>query len=150
MALAVGNEKSERKDFALIRMISKDKAMTSPLAVICYEKLLPGSQMVNRLQDLGYRVVSVNDAGELASVVREQKPMVVVADLESKGSNVSATISSLRKDPETTHIPILAFARSDDEDLQMSARAAGARLVAVEEAILDQLPMLLDRVLEVS
>ena len=33
--------------------------MTQPLALVFYEKLMPGSQLVNRLQDLNYRVQAV-------------------------------------------------------------------------------------------
>ena len=41
--------------------------MTRPLALVFYEKFMPGSQLVNRLQDLNYRVRVVND---LASFLR--------------------------------------------------------------------------------
>ena len=39
-----------------------------PLALVLYEKLLPGTQLVNRLQDLNYRVQTVNDAALLTGV----------------------------------------------------------------------------------
>ena len=39
--------------------------MTQPLALVVYEKLLPGTQLVNRLQDLHYRVQAVTDADTL-------------------------------------------------------------------------------------
>ena len=44
--------------------------MTQPLALVLYEKLLPGSQLVNRLQDLNYRVQVIPDAEKL---VREEQ-----------------------------------------------------------------------------
>src|SRR5262245_49139849 len=42
-----------------------DPNMTEPLALVVYEKLLPGSQLVNRLQDLKYRVQTVADPTQL-------------------------------------------------------------------------------------
>ncbi len=122
--------------------------MTSPLAVLCYEKLLPGSQMVNRLEDLSYRVEVLNDSSQLAAVALRSKPMVVLVDMESRENDVASAISSLRGDAETSHIPVLAFTSMEDELAQEAARTAGANMVASEEAILDQLPSLLDHVLE--
>ena len=52
--------------------------MTKPLALVFYEKLLPGQQLLNRLQDLGYRVQAVTDATTLAERVEQQKPMLTI------------------------------------------------------------------------
>ncbi len=124
--------------------------MTSPLAVLCYEKLLPGSQMVARLGDLAYRVEVLNDAEQLASMALRVRPMVVLVDMVSKAGNVASAIRTLRKTAATSHIPVLAFAAEDDVAGQESARSAGADLVASEEALLAQLPSLLARVLELK
>lgn len=123
--------------------------MTSPLAILCYEKLLPGSQMVTRLEDLSYRVEVVNDASQLASVAQVSRPMVVLIDMTSQQTDVAGAIANLRRGKETDHIPVLAFTAQNDEAGQVAARDAGASLVASEEAILDQLPSLLDHVLEI-
>ena len=55
-----------------------------PLALVFYEKLLPGSQLVNRLQALQYRVQAVNNAGELLAAVRREMPMLLLADLAAR------------------------------------------------------------------
>ena len=57
--------------------------MTQPLALVFYEKLLPGSQLVNRLQDLNYRVLAVNDLPALLRSAQSEGPMLAVVDLES-------------------------------------------------------------------
>ena len=57
--------------------------MTEPLALVLYEKLLPGSQLVNRLHDLRYRVQVIADADTLVECAEQEKPMVVLADLAS-------------------------------------------------------------------
>src|SRR6266850_298297 len=59
------------------------RAMTEPLAIVLYERLMPGSQLVNRLQDLKYRVQTVNDPALLVDCAEQAKPMLVLVDLES-------------------------------------------------------------------
>lgn len=124
--------------------------MSSPLVLLFYEKLMPGSQMVNRLQDLGYRVVSATDPLQLVSEVHKHKPMVLVADLETKTGDVPDAIRELKEDLETQHIPVLAFAKLDDEALLERARVAGANLIAGRDGVLDQLAHLLDHVLQMD
>jgi len=60
--------------------------MIQPLALVLYEKLMPGSQLVNRLQDLHYRVQPLADAGQLVACAEAEGPMLVLADLESTGA----------------------------------------------------------------
>src|SRR5438445_9362650 len=52
------------KIFAIYGRLFQAGAMTTPLALVFYENLLPGSQLVNRLQDLGYRVQTIGDRSE--------------------------------------------------------------------------------------
>ena len=61
-----------------------------------------------------------------------------------------AIIRELKRNPETRHIPVLAFTELKNEKMQASAAAAGATIVAGNEAILDQLPQLLDQALQVE
>jgi len=124
--------------------------MTQPMALVFYEKLLPGTQLVNRLQDLNYRVRAVNDAAALVSCAEQEKPMLVVADLQSERYNLCEIIGRLKQSSATGHIPVLAFAPDDAEGLQEAARTAGAALVASESAVVAHLPQFLDRVLEIQ
>ena len=88
--------------------------MTQPLALVVYEKLLPGTQLVNRLQDLNYRVRAVTDSNTLVTCAQQEKPMLVVADLESSRSDVCRVIAELKQDAATQHIPVIAIAREGD------------------------------------
>ncbi|HWC61916.1 MAG TPA: hypothetical protein VHC44_19670 [Verrucomicrobiae bacterium] len=124
--------------------------MTQPLALVVYEKLLPGTQLVNRLQDLNYRVRAVMDSNNLVNVARQEKPMLVLADLESTKSDVCKVIAELRNDAATQHIPVIAIAREGDPALLKAAQAAGATLVAGDTAILNHLSQFLDRALHVE
>jgi PleD family two-component response regulator len=124
--------------------------VTQPLALVFYEKLMPGSQLVNRLQDLNYRVQPLTDANQLAAIAKSEGPMLIFTDLESSHSNICAVIAGLRKGSETAHIPILAFADETAEPLQAAAREAGATVVVSNTALLAQLPNLLEQALRVE
>lgn len=118
-----------------------------PLALLLYEKLLPGTQLVNRLQDLGWRIVTVNDEALLARTAEEHKPMIVVADLVSARKNVASGISELRRNPLTAHIPIVAFTAESDQKVFDGALAAGATVVVSDTAILQHLNQVIEQAL---
>jgi len=124
--------------------------MTQPLALLLYEKLLPGSQLVNRLQDLHYRVQAFPDAGKLVEYAEQAKPMLVLADLESTQNNVCAALARLKENPATKHLPIIAFSREDAAELQAAAKSAGVTLLVAETTILSHLPQFLDQALQVE
>jgi CheY-like chemotaxis protein len=122
--------------------------MTEPLALICYQRLLPGSQLVNRLQDLGYRVRTLGEASSLPTCAAQEKPLLVLVDLETSGA--CEAVGQLKRAPATGHVPVLAFADEGRSDLQTAARQAGATLVVSTAALLPQLRQLLDQALEVT
>ena len=124
--------------------------MMQPLALVVYEKLLPGSQLVNRLQDLNYRVQPVPDADKLVEVAENSPPMLVLADLESTRKNVTPAISRLRQNPATRHVPVIAFTESEEASILKDAQAAGATLVVTDTAILNHLPQLLEQALRLE
>ena len=123
--------------------------MTQPLALVFYEKLLPGSQLVNRLQDLNYRVQAASDLPALLHCAQTEGPMLVMLDLESKHADVCRTIAALKTDAATQHIPIIAFAGEQAVALQAAAQKAGATLVVGEATVTTYLPQLLNQALQV-
>jgi CheY-like chemotaxis protein len=124
--------------------------MVKPLALISYENLLPGSQLVNRFQDLGYRVQLVPDAKTLVAQAEREKPLLVVADLEGQKVDLCGIIKDLRQSPSTNHIPVLAFTIEGNQALQEAARSSGATLVTMDKAVLTHLPQLLEQVLQIE
>ena len=124
--------------------------MTQPLALVLYEKILPGSQLVNRLQDLQYRVQTISDAGLLVECAEQAKPLLVLVDLESSRNNVTPAIAQLKQHPATKHLPVIAFGADKKPDLQEAAKTAGVTLVVAEAAILSHLPQLLEQALVVE
>jgi CheY-like chemotaxis protein len=124
--------------------------MTQPLALVVYERLLPGTQIINRLQDLNYRVQAVADADTLVDCAQQSKPMLVLADLNSSRQNVCAALALLKQNPATRHLPVIAFGAENAPDRQEAARVAGATLVVGEAAILNHLAQFLDQALQVE
>ncbi|MCL4790109.1 MAG: hypothetical protein KJ070_25560 [Verrucomicrobia bacterium] len=122
--------------------------MTQPLALVLYEELMPGSQLVNRLQDLRYRVQPLSDPDQLSACAQKEGPMLVFVDLGAEKSDVSAAIAKLKKHPQTAHIPVIAFADEAAEELQSAARKAGASLVVSDAAVLAHLPQLIEQALQ--
>ena len=119
--------------------------MTQPLALLLYEKLLPGSQLVNRLQDLGWRVQVIHDGSTLEKAAEEHKPVLVFADLQSTLHPVCNAIHHLRNNQNTAHIPVIAFA--SDETLHKTAVDAGASFAANDAAVLQHLEQFIDQAL---
>ena len=120
-----------------------------PLALVFYERLMPGSQLVNRLQDLNYRVLALNDATRLPATVQRESPLLLFLDLATSG-DIPAAISLLRHTPGTAHLPILAFAPDNAAEPLDAALKAGATLAVSESAILSHLEQLIEQALAVE
>jgi CheY-like chemotaxis protein len=133
--------------FAFSANLANHSWMTEPLAILYYEKPIPGSQLVNRLQDLGYRVQILSEADALPLEAERAKPMVVLADLHSGQTQVLSALTRLRQNADTTHIPVIAFSASSEPSFLEVARQAGATLVVTEAAITHHLPQLLNQAL---
>jgi CheY-like chemotaxis protein len=121
--------------------------MEKPLALVCYRNIVPGSQICNRLLDLGYRVETA-DTTDLEHTAEREKPLVILAEV-SRQLNTCSTIAKLKRNPKTQHIPVLAYSNEVESELA-AARQAGASLLANGGAILGQLPQLIEQVLVVE
>jgi CheY-like chemotaxis protein len=123
--------------------------MTQPLALVYYQKLMPGSQLVNKLQDLNYRVQSVNDPASFHALARDERPLLAMVDLAG-GAAVCEAIAALKADSATAHIPVIAFAAEGATRAMEDAQTAGAELAVSEAAITSHLPELLNQALHIE
>lgn len=139
-----------RNIFAICQALPQSLRMTEPLALVFYEKLIPGQQLVNRLQDLGYRVHASTDTASLKKQLETQKPMLLVTEFSANKTAVHEAIASLKQSPATAHVAVLAYITEANPVLQETARAAGANLIASESGLLEQLPQLLEQVLRLD
>ncbi len=124
--------------------------MTKPLALVFYERLMPGTQLVNRLQDLGYRVLTLTEPSLLIETSVKERPIVALVDLVTSRADICSIIKEMKQGEETTHIPVVGFAAQKDQKLHVDAARAGATLVAYDDALLPQLPHLLEHALRVE
>ena len=143
---------SVRLEFSVARRTPERSVgwVTKPLAVVFYERLLPGSRVSNRLADLGWRVSEAKAASDIVHLVRTERALVVVAELELRSGDLCPVIAELKASPETEHVPVLGYSNPNNRRLSDAALAAGARLVVAEAGVCDQLPQLLEHVLAVE
>jgi PleD family two-component response regulator len=121
-----------------------------PLALLFYEDLMPGTQLINRLQDLKYRVQVVSADEDILEIAASAGPMFILMDLVSKRLDTCDRIKQLRATSTTAHIPVIAFADESEDKLQSSAKEAGATLVVTDTAILPHLNQFIERALQVE
>jgi CheY-like chemotaxis protein len=136
--------------FAIRFCAQQTRTVNLPLALLFYEDLMPGTQLVNRLQDLKYRVQVVATAEELLATAASAGPMLILCDLASQRMAVSEVIKQLRATPATAHLPIIAFADEAEGPLSAAGKAAGATLVVTDAAIIAHLNLLVERALQVE
>jgi CheY-like chemotaxis protein len=120
-----------------------------PLAIVFYERLMPGSQIVNRLQDLNYRVQAVHNAATLAATVKREMPLLLLADCLAQG-DVRTAIGKIKAEAATAHLPIIAFGPDNEPELLAAAQQAGASFAIGESGVAAHLPQLVDRALHVE
>jgi CheY-like chemotaxis protein len=125
------------------------RRMTQPLALVYYEKLMPGSQLVNKLQDLNYRVQTVNEPAAFHSFAQGGRPLLAIVDLAG-GDAVCGAIAALKANAATNHIPVIAFASEGEAQAMEAALKAGAQLAVNEAAIINHLPELLNQALQIE
>jgi two-component system, chemotaxis family, response regulator PixH len=72
--------------------------------------------MTMYLKDNGYQVVSADNAKDGLSLVDKEKPDVVITDVVMEGMNGFEFCRTLKKNPDTSKIPVIACT-SRDQDL---------------------------------
>lgn len=128
--------------------------MTRPLALVFYESLLAGNQLINRLESLEYRTRSVSDLGQLHELATRERPLIILLELGALADRACAAIRSLRADTATAHIPVVGFVtvKTPEEETRLSTQAqhSGATVVVGESALLAHLSAVLDQALQVD
>ncbi len=118
-----------------------------PLTLLLYEKLLPGGQLLGRLEDLGYRVQSLTEPTELVRVAEGEKPMLIIVDFEPQFDAVALAVAALKRGAATAHIPVIGLVPARHAAAQAAARQAAANLVVLDTVILQHLPQFIDQAL---
>lgn len=124
--------------------------MKKPLALLLHEKLMPGSQLASKFEELDYRVSTLGDPAELVPKARAEGPMLVVADLTNRRGDVLAALAALHADEATRHVPVIAYASREDEKQREAALAAGVKVMATDKTILAHLPQFVEHALQLD
>ena len=135
--------------FAILAIASKAIAVTQPLAIVFHERLMPGSQLVNRLQDLSYRVLAADNSDSLAATVKLETPLLLFLDLKAPG-DILGIISAIKADTTTAHVPIIGFAPDAETDVMEAAKKSGANFAVADSAVANHLRHLIDQALLVE
>lgn len=124
--------------------------MTQPLVILVYERILPGSQLLNRFQDMGYRVLALNDPRGLTETARKEGPLLAVVDMPFAQADAARAIAELRSTSDTHHVPVIAIVPAGDKELEQKAVTSQATLVAHDTAILNHLDRFLQQALQID
>lgn len=68
------------------------------------------------LTDLGYRVATCDNAGEIRSAIERERPDVVLQDVRMPGLDIERLVRELRGDARWANLPLVVFTASMDID----------------------------------
>jgi len=124
---------------------------TDALILLLHERVLPGGQLVNQVEDMGYKVQVISEPTELLPASLGGKPLMVMADLHGDlGPEVKRAIESLRAGEKTAHIPVIAYGVPGDPESLKSVQMPGETLVVTDAGVLAHLEQLMEQALHVE
>ena len=121
------------------------ETVAEQLVLALVPDLMFATQIEQVLERLDYTPTFAQDAAALLARARMAPPALVLLDLAARGIDVPAAIQSLKADPATRAVPVIAFGPHLDATAQAAARAAGADAVVANSKLAFDLPGLLAR-----
>jgi twitching motility two-component system response regulator PilH len=86
------------------------------ITVLVVEDTISEQQLITLyLQEAGYKVINANNGKDAISKVNDQKPDVVVTDVVMPGMNGFELCRSLKKNPDTQKLPVIACTSKNQE-----------------------------------
>jgi two-component system, cell cycle response regulator DivK len=98
--------------------------MTGPTVLVVEDNPLNLKLMRDVLGHAGYRVLEATDGERGIALAREQRPDLVLMDVQLPGIDGVEALGRLRADPDTAGIPVVAltaFAMKDDRERLLAA-----------------------------
>jgi CheY-like chemotaxis protein len=92
----------------------------------------------------------VSDPAALVEAAEEHKPILALVDVAPHSEQVCSQVNRLKSNASTSHIPVIAIAPATDNKVHDAARAAGAKLVVADNAILVHLDQFLEQALQID
>ena len=95
----------------------------SPVSLVVEDSQTQAQELAARLYDCGLEVLIANDGPAALRIVDAYKPDVVVLDLTLPTMSGHQICDRLKRDPATTHIPVIMLtAASSPADIQAGYR----------------------------
>jgi len=127
----------------LIRVLEKAPAAfdsgQTPSVVVCDADAEFRKVLEMRLINDGYDVRCVATADEALEAILASAPHLVLAEVDSDGSDAFQLLRELRKDPAFQHIPFAFLSRSESRLLKIRALRQGVDDFLVKESDLEEL-----------
>jgi two-component system cell cycle response regulator DivK len=99
--------------------------MSGELILIVEDQPLNRKLVRDVLQAKGYRTVETETGEEGVTLAREQRPALILMDIQLPGINGIEALKRLRADPDTRAIPVLAVTASAMSQNRQEILAAG-------------------------
>lgn len=107
------------------------------------DDLFFSAKIAETARHLGVPVALVSRFDEVLPRIRQERPALVVFDLNSRRCRPLEMIRALKADPDLKGIPILGFLSHVQTDLKKEAAAAGCDTILPRSAFSERLPELL-------
>jgi twitching motility two-component system response regulator PilH len=86
------------------------------ITVLVVEDVLSQQQLIaNYLLEVGYNVINANNGQEALEKINNQKPDVVITDILMPGMSGLELCRSLKKNPTTQKLPVIACTSKNQE-----------------------------------
>ena len=113
------------------------------MIIAAVEDLLFSSKIRAAAKQVGADVVFARNPAEILQRARDDKPALVIFDLNSAGTDPIATLQGLKNDPATASIPAIGFVSHVQTDVIRAAREAGVDEVMARSVFVTRLPEIL-------
>ena len=113
------------------------------MIVAAVDDLLFSSKIRTVAKQVGAELTFARTPDEILQKLREERPSLLLVDLNSAKADPIATINAIRSDNQLSTVRILGFASHVHVDLIQSARAAGADEILPRSAFAARLPEIL-------
>ncbi len=114
-----------------------------PSVVAVVDDLFFVSKLQETARLVGAQLVTVRAAAFHLDDLRQQKPALVIFDLNTTSGNAAELIRQLKSDAELKEIPVMAFFSHVQVELQRAAQEAGCDQILPRSQFTATLPQLL-------
>jgi CheY-like chemotaxis protein len=112
--------------------------------VVC-EDLLFRSKISTAAKGIGIQIAAARSADAAIDRAREQRPAVIILDLDSERVQPFEVLRRLQEDPDLGSVPTIGFVSHVHADAIREARTLGIGEVFARSAFAAGLPAILDR-----